>query len=162
MREILFRGKRKDNGEWVCSGNLIQFFDNNKREVYISQYGEKCNAVHDIDTDNIETITCENSARFYKVIPETVGQFTGLTDKNGTKIFEGDIVHAVYSDGYIGVPNTDYGNLIVGFDDTYYGGACYSMKIIGDTGYRIFSDGLRNGVAVIGNIHDNPELLERG
>lgn len=162
MREILFRGKRKDNGEWVCSGNLIQFFDNNIREVYISQYGERCNAVHDIDTDNIETITCENGARFYKVIPETVGQYTGLTDKNGNKIFEGDVVHAIYSDRYIGVPDTDYGNLIVGFDDTYYGGARYSMKIIGDTGYRIFSAGLRNGVTVIGNIHDNPELLKVG
>ncbi len=146
MREILFRGKRKDNGEWVCSGNLIQFFDNNIREVYISQYGERCNAVHDIDTDNIETITCENGARFYKVIPETVGQYTGLTDKNGKKIFEGDIIQF-----------------------------CTGMKL-----YYIVEFNLRGFIVrrydicdeiinvyncpceVIGNIHDDPELLKEG
>ena len=149
MREILFRGKAKNNGQWVygtyCpSGwNICGERKENPHIIIIS------------DDKIIDGLWCE-------VISETVGQYTGLTDKNGKKIFEGDIVHAVYSDGYIGVPDTDYGNLIVGFDDTYYGGARYSMKTIGDTGYRIFSAGLRNGVAVIGNTHDNPELLKVG
>ena len=142
MREYLFRGKRKDNGEWV------------KGYLYVTQKGQ-----YEISRYS-ESYDCERFTAV--VIPETVGQYTGLTDKNGNKIFEWDIVHAVYSDGYIGVPDTDYGNLIVGFDDTYYGGARYSMKIVGDTGYRIFSAGLRNGVTVIGNIHDDPELLKVG
>lgn len=149
MRDILFRGKRKDNGEWVCSGNLIQFFDNNIREVYISQYGERCNAVHDIDTDNIETITCKNSARFYKAIPDTVGQYTGLTDKNGKKIFEGDILNTT---------NSDYVICCVDSKNTAFccnqGNANYSC-VLDD--FMRFSD-----VEVIGNIHDNLELLEVG
>ena len=148
MREILFRGKAKNNGQWVY-GTYCPYDWN-----ICGERKENPQIIISYDDKTIDGLWCE-------VISETVGQYTGLTDKNGKKIFEGDIVHAVYSDGYIGVPDTDYGNLIVGFDDTYYGGARYSMKIIGDTGYRIFSAGLRNGVAVIGNIHDNPELLKQ-
>ena len=155
MREILFRGKRKDNGEWV-EGSLI-LTTSAKEKTYIV---DSCYCYDGcIDEDGYADFDRLNA---FEVIPETAGQYTGLTDKNGKKIFEGDIVHAVYSNGYIGVPDTDYGNLIVGFDDTYYGGACYSMKIVGDTGYRIFSAGLINGVTVIGNTHDNPELLKEG
>ena len=71
-REILFRGKRADNGEWVY-GYLI---GNN---VIVGE-------VVDFDEDYF------NTEFWYKVDPETVGEFTGLTDKNGTKIFDGDIV----------------------------------------------------------------------
>lgn len=74
MRQILFRGKRVDNGEWVV-GDLIH------RQVW------SCSLtiirVSDDGFDHYEE---------YEVIPETVGQFTNLTDKNGNKIFEGDIV----------------------------------------------------------------------
>lgn len=177
MREILFRGKRKDNGEWVCSGNLIQFFDNNTREVYISQYGERCNAVHDIDTDNIETITCKNGARFYKVIPETVGQYTGLYDStkweeltteeqayflypanggkhskeewNGKPIFEEDIVNFKTTAYHFKKCRIKYQ-------------VCYARYCaIDNTGYEYPMDKIFE-YKVIGNIHDNPELLERG
>ena len=166
MREILFRGKRKDNGEWACSGNLIQFFDNNIREVYISQYGERCNAVHDIDTDNIETITCENGARFYKVIPETVGQYTGLTDKNGKKIFEGDIVRYQFDNDDCPFPNKRTEPILgrVFFSDFR---ASFSVTAGRNGGSALNNDLFKyvqngNRVEVIGNINDNPELLKVG
>jgi uncharacterized phage protein (TIGR01671 family) len=69
MREIIFRGKRVDNGEWVC-GDLSQH-KSGKRFI------KRLNA----------SALCS-----YEVIPETLGQFTGLTDNNGKRIFEGDIV----------------------------------------------------------------------
>ena len=124
MREILFRGKRLDNGEWV-EGFYQASPSGNHYITYI----------------------CAGGAHPDKVNPNTVGQYTGLCDKNGKKIFEGDILEGRdydEEDGY-GVVVWDDGAFFIGngsfsgtFYDNYYG----------------------EDFEVIGNIHDNPELLK--
>lgn len=80
-REILFRGKKADNKEWIY-GYLV------KSEDYIFDYSERIDIPYIIPFDNFNL----KDYREYRVIPETVSQYTGLTDKNGKKIFEGDKV----------------------------------------------------------------------
>ena len=152
MREILFRGKRLDNGEWVLSGNIIRFIPENGEDlIFIPALSEPCTCYHD-EKDNI--IAFEKGI-FYKVDTKTVGQYTGLKDKNGKRIFEGDIVeghcHSAWShrlqrcDIAYGRNGFEARNHIDGLDSDYYT-------------YRVlfFKD-----VVIIGNIHDNPELLEK-
>lgn len=167
MREILFRGKRVDNGEWFCSGSLIQAFDNGVKEIYIPKYGEKVDAIHDIYTDHIASITCENDARFYKVGPETVGQYTGLTDKNGKQIFEGDIVkndwcficgNSVVKFGQYKTLDMEKGFYQQGHLGFYLEHLDEFNKKTTRKDMMYFSDRCE----IIGNIHDNPELLKGG
>ena len=126
MREILFRGKRTDCDAWV-EGDLIQAF----RENQLSS----CSIM-----PNTPTAYC------WKVDPETVGQFTGLTDKNGVKIFEGDIVTGYFNH-----------EKIVGY--IFYGGNA-QFFIQRDGIYGIALDNSDCWLEVIGNIHDNPGLLK--
>ena len=133
MREILFCGKRVDNGEWIY-GYYI------KATHHWHNHG-----IHEdwIATDTIQNGGWCNVRGKYAVIPETVGQYTGLTDKNGNKIFEGDIVSApIYSD--IGCyPHTESKIIFVKIPEIY--------KMAFDGNFEI-----------IGNIHENPELLKGG
>ena len=130
MRESLFRGKRIDDGEWVEGGYAYSNTED-KHFIICSLEIQSCT----YEKNALYTIDC------YEVIPKTVGQYTGLTDKNGTKIFAGDIVKGTF----FGFPFTveDYVFSIVWQEDV--------------TGYRA---NYFENVEVIGNIHDNPELLE--
>ena len=125
MREILFRGKRTDNRQWVYG--------------LLGRYNADFECANIID-------------EFELLVPvktESVGQYTGLTDKNGKKIFEGDIVNDEQS-GY---------NYFIKWFPEY---ACFSLANkngnmeFGCDEFEIFL----NDLIVIGNIHDNPELLK--
>ena len=141
MREILFRGKT-EQGEWI--EGLLTY----------------CNFNHGIEKA-IYVATELGSIIPYRTKQETVGQYTGLTDKNGKKIFEGDIVctrfpkeceHAgnicslgdiQFRDGMFGIEWTQWKN------DTFWG-------------LRRIDEDFHKEIEIIGNIYDNPELLEVG
>lgn len=136
MREILFRGKRTENGEWIYGSLLVDYpCCKNGVDETVKLY-----SIHDFKTN-------EEEVKKVEVIPETVGQYTGLTDKNGKRIFEGDILNTT---------NSDYAIWCVDSINTAFccnqGNANYSCVL---DEFMRFSD-----VEVIGNIHDNPELLE--
>lgn len=131
MRDILFRGKRVDNDEWFF-GDVL--------------HNSNCVKIRENETD-IDYI-----ARSYQVAPETVGQYTGLKDKNGTKIFEGDIAkgnseYFAYSHPH-GIIVYDSGEFLIAFDK-----ALEDVENLG---------AWANDIEVIGNIYDNPELLNGG
>ena len=142
-KEILFIGKRVDNGEWVV-GDLIhrQIW---KRSLTIIR-------VSDDGFDHYEE---------YEVIPETVGQFTGLTDKNGNKIFEGDIISATALDTE-GEQRAVvcFGNFIDENNDDEYIGFFIEFDSIKTTVTQLSMEECKNRIEVIGNIYDNKELLE--
>lgn len=125
MREIKFRGKTKE-GEWVY-GDLFHGMDDDSYIHIFDDYGQ-----------NVE------------VLPNTIGQYTGLKDANGKEIYEGDIVRYRLTDERY-KKNSRYSNLPIHYDERQ------AMFIAGG----IYWDTLRsNKVEVIGNIHDNPEMIE--
>ena len=146
MREILFRGKRKDNGEWV-EGYYA------KATYYLDESAGSKKDIHIIfPTDLTAYPRCEFSG-YEEVIPETVGQFTGLLDKNGKKIFEGDITE------YKGFIKRDYYE--IRFGEASFVHRDIVRQEIGGTPFDDIEYGMDSSwMEVIGNIHDNPELLE--
>lgn len=139
MREILFRGKIVRTGEWVCGGIVHQ----------TDHYGEPVDRYYIIDGTETQDYDIGYE---YEVIPETVGQFTGLRDKNGKRIFEGDIVDVEYDIQYVGVASERIGL----FEVVFYDGCFMKQKKDGGLFHFIPSDKCK----VVGNIHDNLELLE--
>ena len=128
MREIKFRGKRLDNGEWA-DGFVL--FSQDKSEAVIA----KLTATESV---------CEN------VAPATVGQFTGFRDKNGREIYEGDIV--VLRRGVKNISNIQ--------TIEWCSHASAFVRVIDDMDAHFISEADMDLYEVIGNIHDNPELLK--
>lgn len=154
MREILFRGKRVDNGEWA-EGFLFQ----TQERTYIA-YAEQFDDDLFLSPKNI----------FIEVIPETVGQYTGLTDKNGKKIFEGYILSVTVREF---VRECGVRKFTGKTKQTVWSVEYAERRTQGNGFYvfgkdRRFSLGLTKSVIynaspeIIGNIHDNPESLKGG
>lgn len=137
MREILFRGKRKENGKWIY-GSLVPKETNSYADGFLIIDG----ALNYDELDNYYP-----SFSTYDVVSETVGQYTGLTDKNGKKIFEGDILKNIESNEIVAIC---YGGCSFCYS---YNGTIYGIDD-SETGLEM------NEWEIIGNIHDNPELLE--
>ena len=144
MREILFRGKRIDNGEWVMSGNIIRFIPENGEDlIFIPSLSEPCICHHD-EKDNIIAF---EKGMFYKVDTKTVGQYTGLLDKNGKKVFEGDIVRKTNEGRH---PKIFIANIRTCF---------YTNEEVYYSPFDHFTESCE--YEIIGNITDNPDLLEK-
>lgn len=125
-REILFRGKLKKSNKFIYGLPTYDF-----RYIFNSSQVDSC--------DN------------YEVIPETVCQFTGLTDKNGTKIFEGDIVEVCGCGIASVIFNTSMASFMVLTKSKYNDGTNIHVG---------FEETEQDEIEVIGNIFDTPELLK--
>ena len=130
IQEVIFRGKRTDCEAWV-EGDLLHY---ESGEMAIckgfSKYGYEATEI----------------IGRYKVIPETVGQYTGLTDKNGMKIFEGDIL-TIENEGVYAAIKYNESNAAFYVEDEDH--------------EDYLGEAWETGVVIIGNIHDNPELLQK-
>ena len=146
MRDILFRGKKYktsafDETDWAY-GSLID--SGNHEQVAIYPW------VNGASTMSVKQLVY---ARMEAVDPETVGQYTGMTDSNGKKIFEGDIV--VLNKDVKEIFDVDDGEIRYGWGGFYV----KEFSSLNSLNVLSYYDGSGLRGEVIGNIHDNPELL---
>lgn len=120
--KFLSRGKREDTGKWV-KGYYV--------ELPEDQHGKKLCLIIGLD------------GQYNRIIPETAGRCTGETDKFGTMIFEGDIIHRENGDFYE-----------IAYMDKY-------MRFVSRRPNTVFSIFSMETAKVVGNVHDNPELIGR-
>ena len=141
MREILFRGKRLDNGEWVEGWyqpeTTIKHWNGIQEKVGVT-------IAYKVEDGFLEDTLVD---------PSTVGQYTGLNDKHGKRIFEGDIVKTsdVTHEGFIQIPGESF--------EIAMRKGCWLMVSGEDWD---FLETNHECIKAIGNIHDNPELLKGG
>jgi len=135
MRQIKFRGKTKVTGKWIC-GDIAHLYGDVHIQTDISDNDRRGTIGWDVDVD-------------------TIGQFTGIVDRNGTEIYEGDIIRAYDSNGKPVLHEVYYFNKE----------ARFATKLIG---YENLNEGLliqkwinELDFEIIGNIFDNPELLKK-
>lgn len=151
MREILFRGKRLDNGGWV--------------EGYYVSHQHVAHYIIPVSPGGYEAADGSfYAAKWYGVDPETVGQYTGLKDKNGKKIFEGDLLNG-FRYPYLSNGEHNYFEEVVWFNNCPAFGL-YTHKhplsaVRGiSAGISKFMDDFDGSWwEIIGNTHDNPDLL---
>ena len=144
MRKILFRGKRVDDGEWVSGYYLC------KKRPYFKDKGVNLEHLiwRNLEIENGDYKQFVDTIMTASVVdPETIGQYTGLTDKNGRKIFEGDIVWNSY--------NEDYGKVEWDNDTARFIITCSTFTVNFNS---VWSEELE----IVGNVYDNPELLKGG
>ena len=141
MREILFRGKRIDNGEWI--------------DGYLFRLSEELNPF----------IMIKNRSESHEVFPETIGQYTGLTDKNGKKIFEGDILQG-YQYPYLSEGHFNYYAEVIYFENcpafgiyTFKNPNLNVVRGISAGNTDLMEDWESKNWEIIGNRWDNRELL---
>lgn len=130
MREILFRAKLLFNKKWVY-GSFVREFDGSPQ------------------------IISDDDGGMYEIIPETLSQYTGLTDKNGRKIFEGDIVQ--YSTNTNRSTNKEFHEVVF---ETRGGSGYFGIKISNVETWQFCLEVPAKLMEVIGNIYDNPELMK--
>ena len=147
MREIKFRGISKNNNRWVYG--FVSIDKNSAKMEGFPHYISRASGYLPVE-----------------VVPKSVGQYTGLKDKNGVEIYEGDIDQAENGDKNVIVFLLKAGTYCVMPMDIYlnndYQNEAFSQEFMYGFGYDLFFDNLTPGkyLNVIGNIYENPELLE--
>ena len=143
-REFFSRGKRLDNGEWV-DGYYVKLWDSTKERES-----------HRIYTGNAITDCGEFYPEWYEIDPETVGKCTGCTDKNEQTIFEGDVLYSICTSQKYLVEYGEYQYVNEYDESEFMVGWCLKNK---DGFFEPFGEA-EHWAIVIGNIHDDPQILE--